>query len=66
MMTNDNMEYIDSRKYKNEFSIKEFYNTQIKELMIEYSEIHKDKTTTLTRENILKQIKVLQDMARNK
>lgn len=59
MMTNDNIEYIDSR---NLINIDNFYNKQIEELMIEYSNISKTEKTTLTRENILKQIKMLQDM----
>jgi hypothetical protein len=64
MITNDNIEYIDSRQIKNDFTTKEFYDIQIKELMEEYAETPKNKNTTLSRENILKQIKVLQDMKR--
>lgn len=48
-------------KNKN-FDISNFYDKQIEELMIEYSETPKNKNTTLTRENILKQITILQNM----
>lgn len=61
MVTNGNVEYIDSRRL---IQIDNFYNKQIEELMIEYAEIDKNKNTTMTRENILKQIKILQDMER--
>lgn len=62
MLTNDDIEYIDSR---NSSKVENFYEKQIEELMIEYSNISKNEKTTLTRENILKQIKVLQDMVRS-
>ena len=62
MFTDDNMEYIDSR---NSSKVENFYDKQIEELMIEYSNIVKNEKTTLTRENILKQIKVLQDMKKD-
>jgi hypothetical protein len=62
MLTNDDFEYIDSR---NSTKVENFYEKQIEELMIEYSNIPKNERTTLTRENILKQIKVLQDMVRS-
>lgn len=61
MLTNDNIEYIDSR---NSTKVENFYDKQIEELMIEYAETDKNRNTTLTRENILNQIKVLQDMKR--
>lgn len=63
MITNDNIEYIINSQNK-VFNYREFFEQQIQELMFEYAGMHKDKTTTLTRENILKQIKVLQDMQR--
>lgn len=47
------------------FDTNSFYDKQIEELMIEYSETPKNRNTTLTRENILKQIKELQEMKRN-
>ena len=61
MMTNDNIEYINSRKA---FDCQGFFKQQIEELMMEYSNLSKTQNTTMTRENILKQIKALQDMAR--
>jgi hypothetical protein len=65
MITNDNIEYIDSRKSK-EFNYQEFFKQQIIELMIEYSKIVKNEKTTMTRENILKQIKILDDLRSGK
>ncbi|MDP4146638.1 MAG: hypothetical protein Q8936_19540, partial [Bacillota bacterium] len=45
-----------------ELDFSNFYDMQIQELMEEYTETPKNRNTTLTRENILKQIKILQDM----
>lgn len=47
------------------FDKENFYDIQIEELMQEYAETPKNKTTTLTRENILKQISILQNMKKN-
>ena len=60
MMINNNIEYIDSRT--NKITRSNFCDIQIEELMIEYAETPKNKNTTLSRENILKQINVLQNM----
>lgn len=62
MFTNDSIEYIDSR---NSVKVENFYSNQIEELMIEYSNIPKNEKTTITREKILQQIKILQDMQKN-
>jgi hypothetical protein len=59
MFTYDNVEYIDSR---NSSKVENFYDNQIEELMIEYSNITKNEKTTLTREKILQQIHILQEM----
>lgn len=59
MMTNDNVEYINNR---NSTKIENFYDNQIEELMIEYSDVSKTEKTTLTREKILQQIHILQEM----
>jgi hypothetical protein len=47
------------------FDTGNFYDNQIEELMIEYSETPKNRNTTLTRENILQQIHILQEMKRD-
>ena len=47
------------------FDTGNFYDTQIEELMIEYSEIPKNRNTTLTRENILQQIHLLQEIKKD-
>lgn len=60
MMTNDDIEYIEHKK-KN--SIDNFYETQIKELMDEYATIPKDSNTTMTREKVLYQMRMLKDMS---
>jgi len=60
MMSNNTIEYIDSRT--NKITRSNFCDIQIEELMIEYAETPKNKNTTLSRENILKQINVLQNM----
>lgn len=58
-------EIFNTKKIDNlNFSYEDFYDIQIKELMQEYTEIPKNERTTLTRENILRQIKTLQDMKR--
>lgn len=50
-------------KEKRNLNKDNFYDIQIEELMEEYADIPKNKNTTLTRENILKQIQMLQDMS---
>ena len=57
MMTNDNIEYIEHREDNNNF-----YDFQIQELMNEYANTPKRENTTMTREKILQQIKMLQDI----
>lgn len=47
------------------FDTGNFYDNQIEELMIEYSEIPKNRNTTLTRENILQQIHLLQEIKKD-
>lgn len=59
MLTNDNIEYIDSR---NSRKVENFYDNQIEELMVEYSNVPKNEKTTITREKILQQIHILQEM----
>lgn len=61
--TMDDFEYISDERI-NVFNIDkdEWINQQIKELMIEFSNIRKDERTTITREKILEMIKQLENM----
>lgn len=52
----------DDNKKKSKIDKDSFYDIQIEELMEEYAETPKNRNTTLTRENILKQIQMLQDI----
>jgi hypothetical protein len=54
----------DDNNKKNKINKENFYNIQIEELMQEYADTPKNRNTTLTRENILKQIQMLQDIKR--
>jgi hypothetical protein len=64
IFTDNDMEYIDSRNYKNKTKTyvehrKEFNTwamTQVESLMKEYSEVPKNSNTTMTREKILSMI----------
>jgi len=42
-----------------------FYDEQICELMVEYASTPKKENTTMTRDKILQQIKMLKDMKRD-
>lgn len=62
MTTKEDMECIDNVSVQ-DFS--DFYDEQIKELMIEYASTPKKENTTMTRDKILQQIKMLKDMKRD-
>lgn len=53
-------------KEKRNINKDNFYDIQIEELMEEYTDIPKNRNTTLTRENILKQIQMLKELSRIK
>lgn len=52
-------------EYDSLFKYDNFYDEQIKELMIEYASTPKKENTTMTRDKILQQIKMLKDMKRD-
>lgn len=62
MTTKEGMECIDNINIVNPTN---FYDTQIQELMIEYQNTPKRENTTMTRDKILQQIRMLQNMKRD-